>query len=159
MRLYEAMFLVNQNSAKEHYEKVEAEVCNCITRHGGEIVNTLKWDERRLAYEIKKQKRAVFVLVHFNAPTDSIARIERQCRLSEIILRALIILDEDGPVVEPCPKGREGAFGELDGIRSREPVHHGRAGGRRPHRPSREEAEASDDVNDSSDEGENSPEE
>lgn len=101
MKLYEAMFLVNNNAAKENYEKVEAEVQSCITRFGGEIVNSIKWDDRRLAYEIMKQKRATYIVVHFNADGDSISKIERQCRLSEVILRVLIVADEDGADVQP----------------------------------------------------------
>ena len=101
MKLYEAMFLVNSNAAKEDYEKVEAEVQSCITRFDGEIVNSIKWDERRIAYEIMKQKRATYILVHFKAPGDSVARIERQSRLSEVVLRVLITADVDGSDSEP----------------------------------------------------------
>lgn len=99
MKLYEAMFVVNYNAAKESFEKVEAECFSCITRHGGEVVNSIKWDDRRLAYEIKKQKRATYILVHFKAPGESVSRIERQCKLSEDILRVLITVDEDGEEV------------------------------------------------------------
>jgi len=115
LRLYEAMFVVNQNAAKENYEKVEAEALDCITRHGGEIVNSLRWDDRRLAYDMNRQRRATFILVHFNAPTESIDRIERQARLCEVVLRVLIVVDEDGPVAEPAPKGRDSEFEETRG--------------------------------------------
>jgi len=30
-----------------------------------------KWDERRLAYEIKKQKRGLYILCYFKAPTPT----------------------------------------------------------------------------------------
>jgi small subunit ribosomal protein S6 len=49
-----------------------------------------KWDERRLAYEIDKQKRGVFILTYFKAPTSSISGLERDCNLSETILRLLV---------------------------------------------------------------------
>ncbi|MBN1257553.1 MAG: 30S ribosomal protein S6 [Planctomycetes bacterium] len=107
MKLYEAMFIVNNNAAKENYEKVEAEALGCITRHGGEIVNTIKWDERRLTYEINKQKRGTFILCHFNAPHDAIGKIEKQCRLSEVILRVLIVVDTDGPEAKVAPSSHE----------------------------------------------------
>lgn len=107
MKLYEAMFVVNHNAAKEDYEKVEAEALGCITRHGGEIVNSTRWDDRRLAYEIDKHKRGTYILVHFNAEGEAIARIEKQCRLSEVILRVLIIVDEDGPEPKTAPSGRD----------------------------------------------------
>jgi ribosomal protein S6 len=106
------MFLVNSNAAKENYEKVEAEVQSCITRFGGEVVNSIKWDERRMAYEIMKQKRATYILVHFNAPHESIARIERQSKLSEVVLRVLITVDVDGSEAEPFSAATEDARSE-----------------------------------------------
>lgn len=95
-KLYEAMFIVDSAKAKEDYAKMEGECLNAITRHGGRIVKSVKWDERRLAYEIEKVKRGTFILVHFEAPSDAVAKIERQCLLSENILRVLILVDEDG---------------------------------------------------------------
>jgi small subunit ribosomal protein S6 len=106
------MFVVNYNAAKENYEKVEAEVFNCITRFGGEIVNSIKWDERRLTYEIKRQKRGTYILCHFNAEGDAISKIERQAQLCEVVLRALILADQDGPICEVAPTGRDDEYEE-----------------------------------------------
>src|SRR5205823_5441403 len=50
-----------------------------------------KWDERRLAYEIKKQKRGLYILAYFKAPGGSLSHIERDCNLSEKILRVLLL--------------------------------------------------------------------
>ncbi len=102
MKLYEAMFIVNSNAAKENYEKVESEALACLTRHGAEIVNAIKWDERRMSYEIKNQKRGAYILCHFNAEPDAIVKAERQCRLSETVLRVLITIDVDGPEALPA---------------------------------------------------------
>lgn len=132
MNLYEAMFVVNHNAAKESYEKTEAEVLACITRHGGEIVNSLRWDDRRLAYEIKKHKRGTYILVHFNAPGEAIQRIEKQARLCEVVLRCLIIADEDGAEAAPASKAREEA--EVRGERG---DRRGGRGGRRDDREGR----------------------
>ena len=99
-RLYEAMFIVDSAKAKEDYAKIEAECLGCLTRHGAEIVKTVKWDDRRLAYEIKKIRRGAFILVHFNSDPANIGKMERQCALNENILRVLILVDEDGVEVE-----------------------------------------------------------
>ncbi len=95
-RLYEAMFIVDSAKAKEDYAKLEAECLGCLTRHGAEIVKAVKWDERRLAYEINKIRRGTFILVHFNSDPSGIVKMERQASLNENILRVLILKDEDG---------------------------------------------------------------
>ncbi|CAG0948169.1 30S ribosomal protein S6 [Phycisphaerales bacterium] len=87
---YEAMFLLSQavaadlNSATEHIKEI-------ISRGHGEIIAMRKWDERRLAYEIQGQKRGYYVLVYFKAPGVDIAHVERDCNLSEKVLRTMIL--------------------------------------------------------------------
>ena len=105
-KLYEAMFIVDSAKAKEDYAKMEGECLGCVTRHGGEIVKSVKWDDRKLAYEIKKIRRGTYILLHFNADPAAITRIERQCALNENVLRVLILVDEDG-VETDLPGGRE----------------------------------------------------
>ena len=111
-RLYEAMFIVDSGRAKDDYAKAEGECLNCITRHGATIVKSLKWDDRRLSYEIGKSKRGTFILVHFDADPSAVAKIERQASLNENILRVLVTLDEDGVETE-TGSARERAEAEL----------------------------------------------
>jgi len=98
--LYEAMFIVDSAKAKEDYDKAEKACLDCITRHGGTIVKSIKWDDRRLAYEIEGIKRGTYILVHFEAEGEALGRIERQAMLSETVVRALILRDEDGVETE-----------------------------------------------------------
>lgn len=87
---YEAMFLLSQAegtnlaAASEH-------ISNLLTRRGGTIIAMKKWDERRLAYEINKQRRGTFILTYFTSPTEALQEIERDCNLSEVIMRQIII--------------------------------------------------------------------
>ncbi len=70
------------------------QVLGILTKHGAEVIAVKKWDERRLAYEVKKQKRALFVLVYFEVNGRALGEIERDCNLSELILRKLITTAE-----------------------------------------------------------------
>ena len=47
--------------------------------------------KRTEAYEIRGQKRGTYILVYFKAPGKDVAHIERDCNLSERILRTLIL--------------------------------------------------------------------
>lgn len=90
------MFLVDNGRAKDDLDGILAELGEMVARAGGEMVNIGKWDERKLTYEIKHQRRATYVLAHWNGPPDGPARIERSCALSETVLRVLTLRDEDG---------------------------------------------------------------
>jgi small subunit ribosomal protein S6 len=96
LRLYEAMLVVDSSLAERDWSAVAQEIESTVVKHGGKIVDLRKWDDRRLAYEIRRMKRALFVLVHFEAPPLSIEALRRDFALSERITRNLITLDEDG---------------------------------------------------------------
>ena len=89
-RLYECMFLLSQaeaanlNNAIEHIDEI-------LSRAETEVLAMRKWDERRLAYEIDTQKRGVYILCYYRASGDAAGRIERECALSEHIMRVMIV--------------------------------------------------------------------
>jgi len=64
-----------------------------LQKSGAEILTFDRWDERHLAYPIKGRSRGVYLLVRFTAPTDHIRTIERDCQLSDAILRVLVTRD------------------------------------------------------------------
>ncbi len=90
MRAYEGMFLFDPAAATE-WANVEAEVNRLIGRVDGKLIACKRWDERRLAYEIRGRKRACYVLTYFRAPGDRIGVLERDVQLSENILRCLVL--------------------------------------------------------------------
>ncbi len=94
IRQYEAMFLLNAGYASGNWDAAKAEVEHIFHRANAEILHLKKWDERRLAYPVKGNKRGVYVLVFFKAEGPKIAGIERDAQLSENILRVLVIKAE-----------------------------------------------------------------
>lgn len=101
VRLYEAMWVVDANSGREDYNKCIAGIKEIVEKGGGSWINADKWEERKLAYPIKKKKRALYIINHFSAPTESILKIDRNARLSDIVLRHMILVDEDGLTTSP----------------------------------------------------------
>jgi ribosomal protein S6 len=104
---YEAMFLLGAAATAE-LEKSIALVRGIIERHGGTILVLKKWDERKLAYEIKGQKRGLYIISYFTAPGAAIGSIERDVNLSEEVLRVLVTDAEhlnqaEMDAVEPQP--------------------------------------------------------
>lgn len=91
---YEAMFVFPQsyasdlNGAMEHMKEV-------LGKGAADITSMVKWDERRLAYDIKGNKRGVYMLARFNCDATKVKEIERDCRLSEKLLRALITRNDE----------------------------------------------------------------
>lgn len=93
MRRYEGMFLFD-NTAVHEWSEMEAEVKRLFERIEAEPLVCVKFDERRLAYDIKGRKRGTYVLTYFNADPQRIAAMERDAQLSELILRLLVLQAE-----------------------------------------------------------------
>src|SRR5205814_6498253 len=86
---YEAMFLFPPPGTVD-VEGMLANARGIIERHGGKILFIKKWDERKLAYEIKRQKRGTFIVAFYEGPGASVGAIERDVNLSEDIIRVLV---------------------------------------------------------------------
>ncbi len=87
---YEAMFLVSQgvaadlNGAADHVKHI-------LDRAGAKLIAFRKWDERRLAFEIDKQKRGTYFLAFFSCDPVKVAMIERDCNLSDQVIRSMCL--------------------------------------------------------------------
>ncbi|MFA9477555.1 30S ribosomal protein S6 [Phycisphaerales bacterium AB-hyl4] len=91
--LYEAMFLLDQRSGLEVQGGMD-KVREILERSGAEIVALNKWDERKLAYAIRGQKRGTYLLGLFRVHGGKITTIERDCHLSEEVLRVMVTRGE-----------------------------------------------------------------
>ncbi len=87
---YEAMFLFGQAAAADLAGCV-AHLNEIFQRTHAEVIAMRKWDDRRLAYEIAGQKRGTYILAYFKAPNESMIGFDRDCNLSEKLLRHLLL--------------------------------------------------------------------
>ena len=89
MKQYEAMFVLDPTFASE-ITKAKGEIQRILDRSQAEITFLERWEERKLAYEIKGRKRGCYMLTYFKCAGDKIGAIERDAQLSEPVLRVLI---------------------------------------------------------------------
>ena len=90
-RLYEALLLLNQQAVASDFAGCGEHVREVFRRAEAEVEVLRKWDERKLAYEIEGQKRGTYLLAYLRVDRTQIANIARDSRLTEQILRELII--------------------------------------------------------------------
>ncbi len=86
---YEVMFLTSPGAAAD-LNSLVAHIGELFERAGAEMISLRKWDERRLAFPIEKQKRGVYFLAYASMPIDGPAHLERDCVISEQIMRVLV---------------------------------------------------------------------
>ena len=108
-KLYEGMFLIDSALASTDWYGTLATIRTILEKAGTEIVSMRKWDERKLAYDIKGKSRGTYILCYFKADGDRIQDIEKAVTLSEKIIRVLILnaerftqedIDKDTPAMK-----------------------------------------------------------
>jgi len=87
MALYEHVFLARQDLAQAQVDALAEMATKIITDNGGKIVKTENWGLRSLAYRIAKNRKAHYVMLEFDAPTNVVLELERQIQINEDIIR------------------------------------------------------------------------
>jgi small subunit ribosomal protein S6 len=108
MRLYETIFIIQPELSEEDAEGHIKRVENLITRLGGEILKTERWGKKRLAYEINKQRYGYYVLLRLRGEPAILPELERHYRLTEGIIRSMVISLKAEPKEEPVLVASEG---------------------------------------------------
>ena len=91
MRNYEAMFILKPDLSKDKLQELFAQINETFTKNNSKVNTSSIWAEKRkLSFPIKKYKEGTYYLVSFNADPQQISKINRDYKLNENILRALI---------------------------------------------------------------------
>lgn len=97
-RFYETVFIVRPDLAESQVEALGNKYTDLIKEKSGEVAKTEYCGLRSLAYKINKNRKGYYILMNLNCPSEAIAEMERQMRLSEDVMRYLTIrVDELDP--------------------------------------------------------------
>lgn len=94
MNKYESIIIINPNCTDEALKALEDKVTGLINANG-KVESVENMGKKRLAYDIKKNKEAFYMLFNFEAKPDSIAELERNYRITDDILKFIVVRKED----------------------------------------------------------------
>lgn len=88
---YELMLILDPNAYAKDPGGMANMVKEMIEAHGGSLLANRLWNEQRLAYPIDGHRKGVYWLCYFNLAGPELAKIERQCVITDSIIRHLAI--------------------------------------------------------------------
>ncbi|MEI7690574.1 MAG: 30S ribosomal protein S6 [bacterium] len=91
LKNYELLYIIHPD-LEGTSDKVLDKVAGFIKKTNGDIVSQEDWGKRKLAYQVAKNGFGVYVLVNFTTESTKVAEIEKNLRLSEEILRSIIVI-------------------------------------------------------------------
>ena len=95
MVVYEGMFILDPTKYSRDPAGTAQLVTDLIAQFGGTVLASRLWDERKLAYPIKGHKRGAYWLTYFRMETGKLAALERQCDITDDIIRKLVLKVDD----------------------------------------------------------------
>lgn len=80
-------------------EKPLKKVEKIVKDQSGKITATDNWGKRKMAYSIKKEDHAIYVVYEIQLPPEAVAKVETNLNLTDEVLRYI--------VTKPVPKSEE----------------------------------------------------
>lgn len=94
MRRYEVLFIAYTDLSDENLNELIERYETIITQLQGLVIKIDKWGSRKLAYEIKKQRKGVYVLMDFAGKSEIVTELERMLKIEDKILKYITVIKD-----------------------------------------------------------------
>ena len=89
MAFYESVLVFRQDLTEPQVKEKAAKYTDVIKELGGDVKSTEFWGLKNLAYVIRKNRKAHYVMLNIELPGNQITEYERRMRIDEDIIRFL----------------------------------------------------------------------
>ena len=91
MNIYENIVILNAALSDEEADAAITRIKELIAAQGGEVLKIDVWGRRKLAYEIKKQKKGFYVLLYCKTPPATIKKMEDFYKVFDAVIKYMVI--------------------------------------------------------------------
>jgi small subunit ribosomal protein S6 len=102
-REYETIYILRPDVDADSAERIGTRVAEAVSREKGRLTKVELWGRRRLAFEIAKHRRGVYIYLKYLGSGQVVSEVERHLRLSDVVLRYQTVLVGSDLVVEDLP--------------------------------------------------------
>jgi small subunit ribosomal protein S6 len=95
LREYELVMVLDPEMEDEQTSATIDRIRQFVSSRGGEVTDVNTWGKRRLSYPIKSRNEGNYIVTHFRIEPSQTAELEATLRLSEEVLRHLLVKTED----------------------------------------------------------------
>jgi small subunit ribosomal protein S6 len=108
-REYETIFILRPDTNQDGIQSVNGRVRTVIEQMGGKLLKLDNWGKRKLAYEVKKQLKGIYLYWQYLGTAGTVEEIERNLRMLDAVIRYYTVkVDEDvDPTARPSAVDEE----------------------------------------------------
>jgi small subunit ribosomal protein S6 len=88
-REYETIYILRPNTPNEGVAEVNTRIKGIIEGMGGKILKVDNWGKRRLAYEVAKERKGIYLYWQYLAQPGTVEECERNLRMLDSVIRYL----------------------------------------------------------------------
>ena len=88
-REYETIYILRPNTPNEVVAEVNTRIRNVIESMGGKVIKVDNWGKRRLAYEVAKERKGIYLYWQYLAQPGVVEECERNLRMLDSVVRYL----------------------------------------------------------------------
>ncbi|MBI5193509.1 MAG: 30S ribosomal protein S6 [Nitrospirae bacterium] len=90
MNTYESIFIVKPSISDDDVTKTVTKL-EGIIKQGGEYLTTENWGKKKLAYEVNKEKKGLYLLFRFRGKGTLVDELERNYRFDDNVIKFMTI--------------------------------------------------------------------
>lgn len=94
--IYELMYIIPSKFSDSEIDGVINKVAGVLEKHGAKVEQSQNLGKIKFAYPIAKVRHGTYVLSYIEAQAESVSKIEKDLRLTDEVLRHLLVKREDG---------------------------------------------------------------
>ena len=99
---YELMYIVRPTADEQTLAAVNEKVEKFVANTKGQMTKRDDWGKRRLAYPIGKFTEGFYAVLQLEMPATAVRDLERNLKLTEEILRFIVVRVETAPAPAPA---------------------------------------------------------
>jgi small subunit ribosomal protein S6 len=92
LREYETIYILRPDTLNDKVAEVNGRVRGIIESMGGVVLNVDNWGKRKLAYEIKKELKGIYLYWKYLAQPTVVSEFERNMRMLDPVIRYMTIV-------------------------------------------------------------------
>src|SRR3954468_16927812 len=86
-RDYETIYILRPDSTTDVIAQVNQKIRGVIENGGGNLLKVDNWGKRKLAYEVKKQLKGIYLFFSYLGTAGLVEEVERNLRLTDSVIR------------------------------------------------------------------------
>src|SRR5947209_12917129 len=87
LREYETIFLLRPDLAEDLVDKIVERLRGIVHRDGGKVIKVENWGKKKVAYEVRRNLRAVYLRFLYLGTTKMVAEFERNLRMTDDVMK------------------------------------------------------------------------